>query len=71
MISSSNLCRGIHELHFGELASGNYYTSIDAEGSILDLILDDIRTSMYSHQLNGFVFLWENIVGEICIVLRS
>ncbi|XP_027180405.1 SNF2 domain-containing protein CLASSY 3-like isoform X1 [Coffea eugenioides] len=60
-------CSGIHELHFGELASRNYYTSIDAEGSVLDLIPNDIRMSMYSHQLDGFVFLWKNIVGETCI----
>nr|XP_027124297.1 SNF2 domain-containing protein CLASSY 4-like [Coffea arabica] len=55
---------GIHELHLDDSASGNYYTPIDAEGFVLDLIPDDIRMSMYSHQLDGFVFLWKNIVGE-------
>ncbi|XP_071919247.1 SNF2 domain-containing protein CLASSY 3 [Coffea arabica] len=60
-------CFGIHELHLDDPGSGNYYTSVDAEGSVLDLIPDHIRMSMYSHQLDGFVFLWKNIVGETCI----
>nr|XP_027122233.1 SNF2 domain-containing protein CLASSY 4-like [Coffea arabica] len=55
---------GIPELHLDDSASGNYYTPIDAEGFVLDHIPDDIRMSMYSHQLDGFVFLWKNIVGE-------
>ncbi|XP_027085880.2 SNF2 domain-containing protein CLASSY 3 [Coffea arabica] len=60
-------CFGMHELHFDDSSFGNYYTSIDAEGSVLDLIPEHIRMSMYSHQLDGFVFLWKNIVGETCI----
>ncbi|KAL3499796.1 hypothetical protein ACH5RR_038889 [Cinchona calisaya] len=60
-------CSVVDELYFGDSACGNYYASIHAEGSVLDLIPADIRMSMYPHQLDGFAFLWKNIAGETCI----
>ncbi|KAL3497646.1 hypothetical protein ACH5RR_040378 [Cinchona calisaya] len=56
-----------NELNLGVSACKNYYTSIVDEGTVLDLIPSVIGVSMFDHQLEGFLFLWKNIVGETCI----
>ncbi|XP_013448426.2 SNF2 domain-containing protein CLASSY 3 [Medicago truncatula] len=35
------------------------------EGTVWDLIPDDVKETLYPHQLEGFEFIWKNLTGHI------
>ncbi|CAI9090869.1 OLC1v1025740C1 [Oldenlandia corymbosa var. corymbosa] len=57
-------CSMFDEFQLGDSARDNYSALKPTKGDVLDLIPAKIRKDMYDHQLEGFKFLWKNVIGE-------
>ncbi|KAG8384948.1 hypothetical protein BUALT_Bualt04G0171200 [Buddleja alternifolia] len=55
-----------HNIHFESSTADNLESSVDSNGTVLDLIPNSEK-EMYPHQLEGLKFLWRNIAGDIHI----